>query len=298
MNATSLQLLYTAQDALLFSLATLGVFVSFRILRFPDLTAEGGYGLAATVGGMVVVATGSFGLGLAASTAAGAATGVATSLLTNLTRLPTILSSILVMTMSVSLALLICGRPNVSLPSGWILGSFQKALGMPVLGGIAAAAAIVAIVGAGLMVLMHSGAGLLLRTRGENPRLLAELGRSLVLWDIIGVGLGNGLIGLAAGLSSQQAGYTSIQMGRGVVIGALAAILLGESLVPHMTLARSMACCVLGTLILRMIRLLGLSLGMPDGSLDLVTSVIVVVFYVAARRSPATRVELLDNIRM
>ena len=298
MSATSLQLLYTAQDAILASLVTIGTFISFRILRFPDLTAEGGYGLAATLGGMVVVSTGSFGLGLVVSVAAGAATGVATSLLNNLTRLPTILSSILVMTMSVSLALLIAGQPSIILPSGWVLGGFQRAVGSTVLGGIAAASLILVLVVFGLVVLMHSGAGLLLRTRGENPRLLAELRRSLVLWDVVGVGLANGVIGLAAGLASQQAGYTSIQMGRGVVISALAAILLGESFAPRATLTQSLACCVLGTLILRLIRLLGLSLGMPDGSLDLITSGIVIVFYVSARRGLASRIELLDNIRM
>lgn len=298
MNATTLQLMYTVEDGLLFSLVTVGVYVSFRVLRFPDLTAEGGFGLAVTAGGLAILATGSFTIGLVVSTLAGAATGVASSLLANWTRLPTILSSILVMTMCVSAGLLLAGRPNFTLPTGWWIADWMPADLSPVGTGIAGGAILLVVIGAALVLLFNTGAGLLLRTRGENPRLLRELGRSLTVWDAVGLGIANGIIGFAAALLSQQAGYTTIHMGRGVVIGALAAILLGESLFPHRSFAQALVGCVVGTLVLRLVRLLGLNLGLPDGALDLVTSAIVIVFYVAARGRLESKIELLDNIRL
>src|SRR5947207_1555971 len=100
MSPTTLQLLYTFETTLTLSVVTVGVYISFRTLRFPDLTAEGGFGLSAMVGASVLINMGSPVLALVASIGTAAACGAATAVLANIVRLPTLLASILVMIMS------------------------------------------------------------------------------------------------------------------------------------------------------------------------------------------------------
>lgn len=298
MNPTTIQILYTLEDTLLFSIVTIGVFVSFRLLKFPDLTAEGGVGLSAVVGGLVALRSGSPVLGLLACVATGSLAGVVTAVLANFTRLPTILASILTMTICMSVGLLIAGQPSLRLPDIWVFDQFTQFITSHVVLGLVSGVLILAFIVAGLLVLYRTGMGFLLRTRGENPQLARELNRSLLVWDLIGLGLANGIVGLAAALISQRAGYASIKMGNGMAISALAAILLGEALFFNRTLLQALVGCVLGTLILRLVRLLALNLGMPDGSLDLVTSSLVIVFYYVAKGRTLDTRGPLENIRL
>jgi putative ABC transport system permease protein len=124
------------------------------------------------------------------------------------------------------------------------------------------------------------------------------MNHSLLAWDIVGLCLANGIVGFAAILFAQRSGYASINMGRGVAIAALAAIMLGESLFYNHTIKQGLIGCLLGTLILRLVRLLALNLGMPDGTLDLVTSSMVVVFYFLAKGRSEKGSGVLENIRV
>ena len=298
MNPTTIQILFTLEDTLLFSIVTIGVFVSFRVLKFPDLTAEGSVGLSAVVGGLVALRFGSPVLGLLACVATGSLAGAVTALLANLARLPTILASILTMTMCISVGLLIAGQPSLRLPDIWVFERFTPFISSHIALGLVGGVLILSLITAGLLVLYHTGIGFLLRTRGENPQLARELNRSLLVWDLIGLGLVNGIVGLAAALLSQRAGYASIKMGNGMAISALAAMLLGEALFFNRTLPQALVGCVLGTLILRLVRLLALNMGMPDGSLDLVTSSLVIVFYYVAKGRSLNARAPLENIRL
>ncbi|MBL8827108.1 MAG: hypothetical protein JNM18_08985 [Planctomycetaceae bacterium] len=298
MNVATLQLLYTVETTLTLSLVTIGVYVSFRTLRFPDLTGEGSFSLSAMVAGGVLVASGSAWAATLAGVATGAAAGAVTAILANVVRLPTLLASILTMIMCVSLGLLIAGQPSLTLPDSWVLATVLPDMNAILATGIVGSTLVLAVILFGLMALMYTGVGYVLRARGENPDLVNELKYSLLAWDIVGLALANGVIGLAAVLFSQRAGYCSINMGRGMAINALAAIMLGETLFPSRTLLPALLACVAGTLILQLVRLLALSLGLPDGSLDLVTSVIVIVFVYVAKERGHIGQNVLEKIRM
>jgi len=298
MNPTTVQLLYTLETTLVLSIVTIGVYVSFRVLRFPDLTSEGSFGLSAMVGGAVLTATGSPFLGLLASVATGSLAGIVTAVLANVVRLPTLLASILTMIMCFSAGLLVVGQPSQTLPDRWVLASVLAWVQSPIGRGIAGAAAVLALLIAAIIVFLRTGAGFILRARGENPDLTRELRHSLVGWDIVGLALANGIVGLSAALFSQRSGYSSINMGRGVAIYALAAIMLGETIFPSRTMLGSLLSCVAGTLVLQLVRLLALNLGMPDGSLDLVTSVLVIVFVYLAKVRSHLGQNVLEKIRM
>jgi putative tryptophan/tyrosine transport system permease protein len=298
MNATTVQLLYTLETTLVFSIVTIGVYLSFRVLRFPDLTAEGSFGLAAMVGGAVLVTTGSPVLGLLASIVTGALAGIVTAVLANVVRLPTLLASILTMIMCFSVGLLVVGQPSQTLPDQWVLAPALSWMQSPIGRGIIGAGAVLAILIVAILLFLRTGAGFILRARGENPDLTRELRHSLVVWDIVGLALANGIVGFSAALFSQRSGYASINMGRGMAIYALAAIMLGEAIFPSRTMLLSLLSCVVGTLILQLVRLLALNLGMPDGALDLVTSLLVIVFVYIAKIRGHSEGNVLEKIRM
>jgi putative ABC transport system permease protein len=298
MSPAATQLLYTAETASLYSLATLGLYLAFRVLRFPDFTAEGGFGLSALVGGMIMVTTGSPWLGLASAVAVGMLAGATTALLANVVKLPTILSSILTMTMCFSVGLLAAGKPSINLPDAWVLGSLHAFAGSSVAAGLIGGVGALLLIAFALLLLLRTGTGLLLRVRGENPHLLKDMKHSLVVWDVFGLAIANGIVGLAAVLLSQRAGYANISMGRGVAIAAIAAIMLGEAILRPRRPSTAFAACLVGTLILQLVRLLALNLGIPDGGLDLVTSLLVIGFCWSLSRSPQHREALLERIRM
>jgi len=298
MNPTTVQLLYTLETTLTFSIVTVGVYLSFRVLRFPDLTAEGSFGLSAMVGGAVLIATGSPFLGLLTSITTGALAGMVTAVLANIVRLPTLLASILTMIMCFSAGLLVVGQPSQTLPDQWVMASVLSWVESPIARGITGAAAVLVVLITAILVLLRTGTGFILRARGENPDLTRELRHSLVVWDIVGLALANGVVGLSAALFSQRSGYSNINMGRGVAIYALAAVMLGETIFPSRTMLGALLSCVAGTLILQLVRLLALNLGMPDGSLDLVTSVLVIVFVYMAKARGHLGQNVLEKIRM
>ena len=298
MNAAIIQLLYTLETTLLFSTVTVGVYVAFRVLRFPDLTAEGGFGLSAMMGGMALVATGSAWLALLASVATGVAAGVTTALLANLVRLPTILASILTMTMCFSIGLLAAGRPSMTLSGRGFIGDVLGFIDSPIAVGIIGTAVVLSVVTLGLLIFLRTGGGFILRARGENPGLTRELGHSLVVWDMVGLGLANGVVGLAAALLAQRSGYASVNMGRGIAISALAAIMLGEAVFPARRMGTAFVACIAGTLIMQLVRLLALNLGMPDGGLDLVTSAMVIAFCWLSRGRGVMGHNVLEQIRV
>lgn len=298
MNPTTIQLLYTLETTLTLSLVTVGVYMSFRTLRFPDLTPEGSFGLAAMVGGATLIASGSPLLATLASMATGASAGAVTAILANIVRLPTLLASILTMIMCVSVGLLVAGQPSHTLPDLWILSNLLPWIHGPLTRGILGSAAVLVGLIAAILIFMQTGAGFILRARGENPDLTRELKHSLIVWDIIGLALANGVVGLGAAMFSQRAGYGSINMGHGVAINALAAIMLGETMFPGRTMLPALLACVAGTLVLQLVRLLALNMGMPDGSLDLVTSVLVIVLVYLVKARGRLGQNVLEKIRM
>jgi putative ABC transport system permease protein len=297
-NPTLLQLLYTFETTIQLSLVTIGVYVALKILRFPDLTAEGGFGLAGLTGGMAMTSTGSPWIGLTVSIATGACTGIVTACLANFARLPTLLASILTMTMCFSAGLLIAGQPSKNLADLWVLKSLLPWNGSPLVPGIFGTLILLFVMSTLLLIFLRTGAGVVLCARGENPDLVREMGHSLAAWDIVGLALANGFVGLGAALASQRAGYASINMGRGIAVYAFAAIMLSEAIFPARSRVSALTACVLGTLVLQLVRLVGLNLGLPEGSLDLVTSALVIVLcYLGKSRRVLFR-NTLEKIRL
>jgi len=222
----------TALDALSFALVVVGVAFAFRTVRFPDLTGDGTYVLGAFVSGALVL-KGHPWVGLLLGTLAGAAAGAVTSLVSSKLRIHGLLASIVVVLGLYSVNLRILGRPNAPIDpiDGVFTGIFAA--------GMAPAArdlVLCAVVG-GCLVLaigvtvaaLRSRLGIALRASWSNPDAAGDYGVEPVATQAVGLGLANGLIGLAGALMAQRIGFVDVRMGLGIVIAALAAILVGEA---------------------------------------------------------------------
>ena len=246
--------MHILEQSLLFLPLTLGIFVSYRVLRCTDLTVDGSFVLGAAVFARCAVGGPGAGLGQLAALAAGGLAGVAVSLVQR--RVHPLLAGILVLFILHSLNLQVMGRPNISLlgVQGRIEGCF------PLL-----AIALVLVVG--MILLLRSRGGLLLRAFGNNPRLLRQQGRSPELLRMSGLVLSNALVAFCGAMTAQVNGYADVQMGFGMVMIGIGTVVLGQQLLQRVVDAQrfrplfEIGACGLGVLVYFSVLHLFLSFG-------------------------------------
>ncbi len=278
---------------LIYGLVALAVYLSFRVLSFPDLTVDGSFPLGAAV--VAAAITGGLGawLGTALAVAAGGVAGLVTALLNVRFRILHLLASILTMIALYSINIRIMGRPNVALlGEATVLTPFEG-LGLPSLWVRPAVLLVVAGVCAGLLVrFLASEVGLAMRATGVNPRMAEAQGIRVGRVTCLGMALSNGFAALAGALFAQANGFADVTLGTGTIVVGLAAVIIGETLVPRPTVAAAVLGCLLGSVVYRIAVALALEadvLGLQASDLNLVTAVLVG----GALVLPATRARLL-----
>jgi putative tryptophan/tyrosine transport system permease protein len=264
---------------LIFGLVALGVLLSFRIVNFPDLTVDGSFPLGGAVAATLIVA----GINPFAATGlalvAGAAAGALTAFLNVRLRIMQLLASILVMIALYSVNLRVMGKPNVALINEPTVFSVFATESIPeywlkpiVL------LVIVAVVKLLLDLYLASEAGLAMRATGGNPRMARAQGISTDRQTIVGLALSNALVALAGALFVQTQGGADISMGVGTIVIGLAAVIIGETLLPTRYLVVTTLACVLGAVLYRFFIAAALNtdfLGLQAQDLNLVTAVLV-----------------------
>jgi putative tryptophan/tyrosine transport system permease protein len=220
---------------LILSLLALGVFISFRIFDFPDITAEGSITLGGAVAAALIVAGVHPLAASAAAFAAGGLAGTITGVLHTRFKINSLLSGILVMTALYSVNLHIMGKSNVPLLSERTLASMAEAatvrllgsdrlhlLGWEVSGRDAAMLALAfgaAVAAAGALYLFfRTNIGTAMQAAGDNAQMIRALGVNVDNMIVLGLALSNALIGLAGGLLTQYQGFADVQMGIGMVV--------------------------------------------------------------------------------
>ncbi len=258
----------------------LGVLISFRFFRFPDLTAEGSYPLGGAVAASLLVAGVPPVLATLAAIAAGVCAGMVTALIHTKLRINNIVAGIIVMTALYSVNLLVMGRANISLLSVHTLfDDATAALGLDVQTGagetavtIVLAFALLALAGAALAWFMHTDLGLAVRATGENQAMIRSLGVDTDRTKLIGLGLSNGAIALSGALVAQDDGFADIGMGIGILVTGAAAVMIGEALFGDGSIERWVVATVVGVLIYRFLVALALWLGLAPVDLKLITA--------------------------
>ena len=262
-----------------FGLVALGVYLSFRIINFPDLTVDGSFPLGGAVAAALIVAGIDPFAATAAAIVAGAAAGALTAWLNVRLRIMQLLASILVMIALYSINLRVMGKPNVALindPTVFTLFEFT-ALPDYVLKPLVL---LVIVIAAKVLIdlFFASETGLAMRATGGNPRMARAQGISTDKQTIVGLALSNALVALAGALFVQSQGGADISMGIGTIVIGLAAVIIGETILPARSLVITTAACIVGALLYRFFIALALNsdfIGLQAQDLNLVTAVLV-----------------------
>ena len=263
---------------LIFGLVALGVFMSFRIINFPDLTVDGSFPLGAAVAATLIVAGWNPVAATAVACVAGAVAGWITAWLNVKLKIMQLLASILVMIALYSINLRVMGKPNVALISEPTVFSMVD-FGMPEQWAKPALLLLI-VIAAKIMIDMFfaSEAGLAMRATGGNARMARAQGISTDFHTMAGLALSNALVALAGALFAQSQGVADISMGVGSIVIGLAAVIIGETLLPARSMAITTLACVLGALLYRFFIALALNtefMGLQAQDLNLVTAVLV-----------------------
>ncbi|MFA5491015.1 MAG: ABC transporter permease [Candidimonas sp.] len=266
---------------LIFGLVALAVLISFRILRFPDLTVDGSFPLGgATAATLISAGVDPFTSTLVA-TAAGALAGMVTGWLHVKLKIMDLLASILMMIALYSINLRIMGRPNVPLISEPTMFSILQPDGW--VDYIARPLILVVIVIAVKLILdwyFATQTGLAMRATGSNARMARSQGVATGRMILVGMAISNGLCALAGALFAQSQGGADISMGIGTIVIGLAAVIVGESIMPSRRLVVITLAVIIGAVLYRFFIALALNadfIGLQAQDLNLVTAVLVTV---------------------
>jgi len=274
-------LLGALEIGLIFSLVALGVLISFRILNFPDLTVDGSFPLGGAVAATLIAAGQDPFVATALAIVAGALAGFITGWLNVRLKIMDLLASILMMIALYSVNLRIMGRPNVPLITEPTLFTILQPDWLPdyVLRPLVLFIVVV-IAKVGLDWFFSSQLGLAMRATGANPRMARAQGIATGRATLAGMALSNGLVALAGALFAQTQGGSDISMGIGTIVIGLAAVIIGESILPARRLVWTTLAVVLGAILYRFFIALALNsdfIGLQAQDLNLVTGLLVAV---------------------
>lgn len=284
----------------IFSLIALGVFISFRIFAFPDITADGSSTLGAALAAMLLVKGVNPALATAAGFAGGFLAGTLTGTLATKFKINGLLSGILVMTGLYSANLHIMKRSNISVLGATTLSTYGERAGVLFTRGqnlhvigweitpleaslLVASFLCVVLAACVLYVFFQTNLGTAMRATGDNSEMVRALGVNDENMIILGLAISNGLIALGGAFIAQYQGFADVQMGIGMVVWGLASVVIGEALVGTRQLGLSIIGAVMGSVLFRLLVAIALRLGLNPNDLKLVTAVFVFLALVAPR---------------
>jgi putative tryptophan/tyrosine transport system permease protein len=272
----------------IFGLVALGLYLSFRVLAFPDMTVDGSFATGAAIAAAMISAHNNPWMATLLAMVAGMACGLVTAVLNRRFGMLHLLAGILTTIGLFSINLRIMDRPNIPLLAEATVLTPLLQLGLPEAEVHVAFAGGVCIVAAMLLALfLKSEYGLGLRATGINPRMARANGANIDLNIFVGLALSNGLVALAGALFAQSAGFADVSMGSGTILFGLAAIILGEVLIPTSRIFFILLACVAGSILYRLAVSVALNaqfLGLQSSDLRLVTAIIVALAFVASSK--------------
>lgn len=263
---------------LAFAGSALGVFITFRILAFPDLTVDGSFPLGAAVSAILLVHEFDPWLSLLAAALAGAGAGVVTAALNSKLKINGLLAGILVSIGLWTVNLRVMeSKANLSLLAArTMLTPVRAYIPDANVTGVVVFLVVVVLLGLGLYWLLHTDLGLALRATGENEKMVRAQGIDDNAMRLFGLALANGLTALSGGLVAQFQGFADVGMGLGMIVAGLAAVIIGETLVRPHGVGMMIVAVVVGSVIYRAVIAAAVFVGLGPTDMRLVTSLIVV----------------------
>ena len=271
------------EQGLLYGIMVVGVFLTFRVLDFPDLTVDGSLPLGAAVSAVAITHGIHPLVALALAMIAGFMAGMVTALLNTKLKILHLLASILTMIALYSINIRIMDGPNVSLLGARTVLDLLLEAGLT---GYGTAVVLYGILAAGVtgfvIWFLHTELGLAVLATGDNPRMITAQGVNTHTIILLGVGLSNALVALSGALVAQNQGAADVNMGVGTIIAGLASVIVGETVFGRGGVARGCIAALLGSILYRVA--IALALGIKWGAfaftpsdLNLITALLVVV---------------------
>ncbi|MDD6384403.1 ABC transporter permease [Streptococcus hyointestinalis] len=266
----------SVSQGLLWGVLGLGIYLTFRILNFPDMTTEGSFPLGGAVTVTLINSNVNPLLATLAGMIAGMLAGLVTGLLYTKGKIPTLLAGILVMTSCNSVMLMVMGRANLGLSDHKTLQDylpFSDDVNLLVLGLIA-----VVLVISCVLYFLYTRLGQAYIATGDNPEMAKSFGINTDRMEVMGLVVSNGLIALSGALVSQQDGYADVSKGIGVIVIGLASIIIGEVLYStSLTLLERLIAIVIGSILYQFLITAVIALGFNTNYLKLFSAIVLAI---------------------
>ena len=277
-------------QGMLWALLGLGIFMTYRILNFPDMTTEGSFPL----GGAVCVTAITTGVSPFVATLLGVGAGMLAGLVTGLLftkgKITIILAGILVMSGLNSVILFVMKSPNKSLLNQpKIQDVFQKMALPDYYDTIFLGISVLAVVMILLLFFFNTSLGQAYIATGDNEEMARSIGIQTDRMKILGLVLSNGLIGLSGALIAQNDGYADVSKGIGVIVIGLASLIIGEVLFGELTFGERLMAIVVGSIIYQLLILLVIKLGFDTTYLKIFSAVILAICLMIPQLKKALR---------
>ncbi|KWX77176.1 ABC transporter permease [Paenibacillus riograndensis] len=263
-------ILGAVEMGLLYAFMALGVYITFRILDFPDLTVDGSFTTGGAIAAVMITQGYSPWLATLCALAGGMAAGMCTGLLHTKGKINGLLSGILMMIALYSINLRILVKPNVSLMGeDSLFTSINPLLVMPF---------VMIAVKILLDLFLRTDLGLALRATGDNARMIRSFGVNTDTTTILGISLSNGMVALSGALIAQYSSFADSTMGIGMIVIGLASVIIGEAIFGAGNVFRATLAVVLGSIVYRIVVALALRVPWLQASdLKLITAIIVII---------------------
>jgi putative ABC transport system permease protein len=267
-----LQLLGAIEIGLVYSLVAIGVYITFKIIDFPDLTVDGSFTLGAAVSSAMIFAGYDAYLSILAASASGCVAGFVTGYLNIRWNILGLLAGILTMTALYSINLRIMGRPNIAIMDSDTIFKHYEVIWM-----ILVITIIIIIL---LTKFFATDLGLAIRGIGINPKVSRAYGIKVSKMKFIALSMSNGIVAFAGAIFAQSQGFADISMGTGTIIVGLASVIIGEAVVHPQRIWVGLITCAGGSIIYRIAIAFALNahdIGLEASDLNLITALLVAV---------------------
>ena len=260
----------TIEQSLIFAIMVLGVYISFRILNFPDMTVDGTFPLGAAISAKLLTLGINPYLTLLVALVAGAAAGAVTGLIHVKLKVKDLLAGILVMTALYSVNLRVMEKSNIPLFEEDNIFNTEYSMMITIV-------VLILISKFILDYLLKTKFGFALKALGDNENLIVSLGLNEEKYKIYGLMIANAFVAFSGAVLAQYQGFADVGMGTGIIVIGLASIIIGDTLFGKRRRLAGTTIVIIGSILYRGVIAVTLSMGMDASDLKLITSVIVIV---------------------
>lgn len=259
------------EEGLLFSIVSMGVYITYKILDFPDLSVDGTYPLGAAITAILLINGVNHWLAIIISAVGGAIAGGTTAFLHVKLKISNLMSGILVMIALYSVNLRVMGKSNTPLFSTKTIFKNTNLKSIFII--------IIMVVICKIIIdtFLKTKRGFLLIAVGDNEQVVSSLGINKNGVKVLGLMISNGLVGMAGAIQAQKYGYADVTMGQGIVVMGLATVVIGITIFGKLSLLKCTTLSILGAIIYKVAIAIALRVNFNPNDLKLITAIIVII---------------------